>query len=409
MVVLIFNCFPFQELIERITKLEKGVSTLTATLKRRETSPLEKLADRKAKKKEIDFSVWKQRRIALKLMYLGWEYHGLNVQQDTSETIEDYIYEALLKVKLIRNRKEAGLQKCGRTDKGVCAFSQVLSINVRTSVEEGLGVFEPEDYREGTHHDRYMDYCLMLNKALPPQIRCLAWSAVHRDWHARFDCKSRTYRYFFPSRNLDTTSMLAAAKHLVGSHDFTNFCKRSREKVDPVMIRLIFSVSFFPLFPERDKNDPTQLYVFEISANGFLWHQIRCIMSVLMYVGQGKESPEVVKTMLDVEKVSKPQYPLASEVPLVLYDSYYEPEQVNWVYDKKCLMDSLKALQSIGSTFYVKSQMIQAMIGKLATDHDLQPVDNNQWLVVEKRRNHKPLLERPKVKSSSDSLLDEES
>lgn len=39
-----------------------------------------------------------------------------------------------------------------------------------------------------------MDYCGMLNKVLPPDIRALAWAPVTEGFSARFSCSDRTYR-----------------------------------------------------------------------------------------------------------------------------------------------------------------------------------------------------------------------
>jgi tRNA pseudouridine38/39 synthase len=36
-------------------------------------------------------------------------------------------------------------------------------------------------------------------------------------------------------------------------------------------------------------------------GQAFLWHQVRCIMGILLLVGQGKEKTEVMKQLLDVE------------------------------------------------------------------------------------------------------------
>lgn len=44
------------------------------------------------------------------------------------------------------------------------------------------------------------------------------------------------------------------------------------------------------------------MYMLEIRANAFLWHQIRCIMAVLLLIGEGKEQPEVISELLDVAK-----------------------------------------------------------------------------------------------------------
>lgn len=39
-----------------------------------------------------------------------------------------------------------------------------------------------------------MDYCGMLNRVLPPEIRALAWAPVSQGFSARFSCSDRTYR-----------------------------------------------------------------------------------------------------------------------------------------------------------------------------------------------------------------------
>lgn len=48
-----------------------------------------------------------------------------------------------------------------------------------------------------------INYCSILNKVLPDNIQCVAWAPVHDNFSARFDCTSRTYKYFFPKGSLD--------------------------------------------------------------------------------------------------------------------------------------------------------------------------------------------------------------
>lgn len=67
-------------------------------------------------------------------------------------------------------------------------FQQVISIDLRSKVVDG---------RET------IDYCFMLNRVLPREIRILAWAPVRSDFSARFDCNQRTYKYFFPRGNLN--------------------------------------------------------------------------------------------------------------------------------------------------------------------------------------------------------------
>lgn len=48
---------------------------------------------------------------------------------------------------------------------------------------------------------------------------------------APFHLQSRTYRYFFPRRNLDLAAMRAGLAKIVGDHDFRNMAKMDTEHV----------------------------------------------------------------------------------------------------------------------------------------------------------------------------------
>lgn len=130
--------------------------------------------------------------------------------------------------------------KCGRTDKGVSAFGQVIGIRVRSNrplsrppgdeaaningsndslalraedhptaqSKDGLSASPPSSPSltklcsdTSTHFDRIddeMPYIQILNRLLPPDIRVLAWCpSPPAGFHARFSCKERNYRYFF--------------------------------------------------------------------------------------------------------------------------------------------------------------------------------------------------------------------
>jgi len=63
----------------------------------------------------------------------------------------------------------------------------VISLTVRTSGDDNIE----------------LPYCKMLNRLLPKSIRILAWSPVTEGFSARFDCGSRTYKYWFPRGDLD--------------------------------------------------------------------------------------------------------------------------------------------------------------------------------------------------------------
>ncbi len=185
------------------------------------------------------------------------------------ETVEGQLLAALMKTKLIKDRAWACYSRCGRTDKGVSALRQVVGLRVRSALQlpaaaedaaassgSGSGssssrgvnphrhgndyTHEEEEEEEEqaavdggdiwsapypTATDGELDYCAMLNKVLPPDVRCLGWAPTPPGFSARFCAAHRTYRYFFDAAGLDLEAMRRAARRLEGDHDFRNFCK----------------------------------------------------------------------------------------------------------------------------------------------------------------------------------------
>ncbi|KAF3853677.1 hypothetical protein F7725_014365 [Dissostichus mawsoni] len=158
-----------------------------------------------AKERPFDFSAHPRRHVALRLAYLGWSYQGFAVQDNTDNTVEARLFEALLKTRLIQDRQSSNYHRCGRTDKGVSAFSQFCG---------GLGISVPEHVDVSIKNKATgseVPYVKMLNR----DIRILDWSPAAEGFSARFDCKSRTYRYYFPRGSLDVTLMAEAAKRWI--------------------------------------------------------------------------------------------------------------------------------------------------------------------------------------------------
>ena len=100
---------------------------------------------RTKKQRSFDFTRYHRRHIALKIAYLGWDFHGFASQESTENTIESHFFAALSKACLIENRADCNYSRCGRTDKGVSAFSQVVSLDVRSNLTEGLGLITSGD------------------------------------------------------------------------------------------------------------------------------------------------------------------------------------------------------------------------------------------------------------------------
>ena len=69
--------------------------------------------------------------MAFKLAYIGINYYGLEGQPGMVQTIEYHLFQALKKLMLIQNRDDCDYARAGRTDKGVSALGNVISIRLR--------------------------------------------------------------------------------------------------------------------------------------------------------------------------------------------------------------------------------------------------------------------------------------
>ncbi|XP_069703341.1 tRNA pseudouridine(38/39) synthase isoform X2 [Periplaneta americana] len=311
------------------------------------------------KRRKFDFTKCCKRHVLLKFLYLGWDYQGYTVQEDTINTIEHHLFAALTKCCLVESRQTSNYARCGRTDKGVSSFCQVVSLDIRSKLTQ-----EQLSAGEGTTEE--LDYPKLLNRVLPPDIRVLAWCPAPPDFSARFNCKQRTYKYFFPRGNLDIKAMDTAVQYVVGSHDFRNLCKMDVGNGVVKYDRQILSARVNIIATDSKHNNSSASSAYDMCeltlvGQAFLWHQVRCIMGILLLIGQGRESPEVMKELLDIENHSrKPQYQLASHLPLNLFHCEFDCS--DWVISNEVLLDVIRGLQQEWTTCTVKSTMIRSML-----------------------------------------------
>lgn len=311
--------------------------------------PINKRARLDAKaQRAIDFSRYRRKYVAFKFAYLGWHYNGLVQQSSPTElpTVEEEIFRALLKCRLIQHPERCRFSRCGRTDKGVSAMGQVMALEIRSSQ---LLDSDPGQASCG----REPPWLEQLNGLLPESIRIYAYDdTIAQDFDARFSCQSRHYRYLMAprpagtGRSLDTDAMQTACNYLVGDHDFRNLCKLDASKQITNFRRTISRCSVAPLVRQAgfaDAADPAErfaapdhgLLVLDLEGSAFLWHQVRCISAILLLIGQGLEPPTLMRDLLDVEKVpTKPVYEMADAWPLTLYDCDFG-DAVRWKYAER--------------------------------------------------------------------------
>ncbi|KAK4542022.1 hypothetical protein LTR36_007222 [Oleoguttula mirabilis] len=314
-----YNAYTHADLLTRVTELEAQLRALNT--RHSSPSPPPKKKPRKPPK-PFDPSRYNFRFIALKFAYLGGNYNGFEHHTNNTTplpTIEEELWKALRKTRLIFPEFRAGqgeeevcwdgveYSKCGRTDRGVSAFGQVVGVRVRSSRPKATaedtngvghgrinGALEADsvadsdmldasagaqgDHGEGLSEeptpgpvwDTIRDehpYIQLLNRVLPPDIRILAWCPhPPPNFSARFSCKERRYRYFFTNPayacalgsgegTLDIAAMQQAAEKLEGLHDFRNFCKVDASKQIENFDRRIFHAGVHAVRPESTDDD----------------------------------------------------------------------------------------------------------------------------------------------------------
>lgn len=124
-------------------------------------------------------------------------------------------------------------------------------------------------------------------------VSVLYCDIVADDFHARFDCVARHYKYivlnrsaapvlnknrvWWVPRNLDVDAMRAAALKLLGNHDFTSFRASECQAKSPVK-----TLDAVRITQSGDE------IIFEFSARSFLHHMVRNIVGTLVEIGLGK-------------------------------------------------------------------------------------------------------------------------
>lgn len=224
------------------------------------------------------------KRITLGIQYDGASWHGWQTQLSRN-TVQDRLEAALRR---FTTEQQITTICAGRTDAGVHALEQVVH-------------FDTEAERE------IFSWVRGINSFLPPSIAvrwaCEVGAASSDGFHARFSARARTYHYLLynhPVRSpllagragwvfhpLDVERMQAAARALLGEHDFSAF--RSVECQARTPVRTMQRLEL-----ERRGN----MVVFTLKANAFLHHMVRNIVGSLTYVGNGRKSTEWMTEVL---------------------------------------------------------------------------------------------------------------
>jgi tRNA pseudouridine38-40 synthase len=211
-------------------------------------------------------------RVKLTLEYDGTDFHGWAVQPDL-RTVEGVLREALETA----FPSFDGLAVAGRTDTGVHARGNVVSVDVE-------GGPPPAHSAEA------------LNTALPDDVAVVAAQEAAVDFHARHSARARSYRYriwrrrarspfehrrswWYP-RPLDDERLAQAADLLRGEHDFRAFTPT--ETQHEVFLRNVMRAEW------HHRGDALE---FEITADSFLRHMVRTLVGTMLELPPERIAP----------------------------------------------------------------------------------------------------------------------
>ncbi len=203
---------------------------------------------------------------------IGWQenQHGPSVQSLLQDAIFKFCGEKVI------------VYGAGRTDAGVHAINMVAH-------------FDLDKEQNSETVMRAMNFYLVNGP-----VAVLNCEKVSDDFHARFSCVQRHYKYVVLNRSapvvlernrvwwvpqkLDIEKMKVAAKKLIGKHDFTSFRSIQCQSKSPIK-----TLDFVNIIQDGDK------VIFEFSARSFLHHQVRNMVGTLVEIGIGKD--------LDIDKI----------------------------------------------------------------------------------------------------------
>ena len=200
--------------------------------------------------------------------FVGWQ------RQENGRSVQQAVEEALAAL----DPASPTVTGAGRTDAGVHARGQVAHADLSKR-------WEPA---------RLMG---ALNWHLAPEpVAVLAATEVDESFHARFSATRRRYLYRVICRRapltierglawripqpLDVEAMRAAARALVGRHDFTTFRASQCQAKSPVKT-----------LDELAIGEAGEEVRFHFAARSFLHNQVRSMVGTLVQVGRGRWPP----------------------------------------------------------------------------------------------------------------------
>jgi tRNA pseudouridine38-40 synthase len=212
-------------------------------------------------------------------------------------------------------RHQVPITCAGRTDAGVHGWGQVVTFDADASVDlESL--------------------VRSLNRMCGPAIVVRKARLMPADFDARRSATGRSYRYtvlntptpdplrartvWHVPEKLDLSVMRLGCDALIGTHDFSSFCRKPKVAPGdeaPSMVRDVRNAEWLDL--------GEGVLRFDISASSFCQQMVRAIVGTLVDMGLGKRTPGEMRSILEARERSAASG-VAPPHGLVLWDVSYD-------------------------------------------------------------------------------------
>ena len=233
-------------------------------------------------------------RYKIRLSYDGNAFCGWQIQNN-AVTVQGELERALRTFLGI----EIQVTGAGRTDTEVNAINYIAHVDIPNEVRTDAA-----------------QLCYKLNAILPKDIAIHEVSEAEEDFHARFDAKSREYKYFVHFKKdpfcerysyrmryrLDIDKMNEAAAYLLGEHDFSCFEKTGGNNATSVCT--VTEAGWMAYTPDHAAMmgypcEEGDYIVFTIKANRFLRNMVRAVVGSLIEVGRGKQDAAWIMKLIE--------------------------------------------------------------------------------------------------------------
>lgn len=243
-----------------------------------------------------------RKKCALLLSYSGKDYKGMQ-RNPGVKTIEEDLIQALYAAGAITeemrdNLGKLSFQRCARTDKGVSAARQLVSLKM-VSREEMVEA---------------------VNTHLPNDIRVMSLFRTTKGFNSKDWCSARSYEYLIPTYAFAHSLADLNHKHRMspetvvqvnkllgmfkGTHNFHNFTSGKRPG-DPSCMRYI--IDFACDSPQV--REEVEYAALRVKGQSFMLHQIRKMIGLVIAVMRGYAKEEIIERSLQKEKLNIPRAP----------------------------------------------------------------------------------------------------